>query len=256
MERDGIQRQHDEAKRISDEVEKLPLPKSEEGTITIPVAEKGPQEGRTRSVRVLRMGDAEVWLHDRPADQERRQTLEWTWRDKRMKERGMQSDWRILRDRLKDRDRRIARQEAKIKAINEESAKAAESDRAAASPLPPGVGGAQAAKYSRAEPKSKGQVTNDNAEDSRTTIPDGQARLWRDELDGLRNEGTRYDQERFAQVRVDGAAVEDPAFREAHQIAKEQGVTLIPVSGTNFGAVVIGRTVPTLSVQRWRSALA
>jgi hypothetical protein len=94
-----------------------------------------------------------VWLHDRPADQERRQTLEWTWRDKRMKERGMQSDWRILRDRLQNRDLRIARQEAKIKAINEESAKAAESDSApAASPLPPGVGAAQATPFAEPPP--------------------------------------------------------------------------------------------------------
>lgn len=98
-------------------------------------------------------------------------------------------------------------------------------------------------KYSRMEPTEKGQVTDDNAEGERTTIPDGQAGLWRDELSRIRDQGTRYDQERLAQVQIDEEATEDADFQAAYQVAKGQGVELIPVSEADFGGVAIGDTI-------------
>ena len=93
---------------------------------------------------------------------------------------------------------------------------------------------------------------NDYAEGSGQTIPDGQAGLWRTRLDQVRNGGTRYDQERFAQVQVDEEATQDAAFQEAYQVAKEHGFELIPVTGLDYGGVHIGKTILVSSdTARW-----
>lgn len=95
-------------------------------------------------------------------------------------------------------------------------------------------------------------MTDDYSEGAGQAIPDGQAGLWRSQLDSVRNGGTRFDQERLAQVQVDEAATQDPAFQEAYQIAKDNGFELVPVTGLDYGGVLIGDTVlVSTDTARW-----
>lgn len=105
--------------RIEKEVKKLPFPEvSSEPAILTVGANKGQHYGTS-----WKMGDAWVLqrLTDGPPDRmtmERRETLEYGWRKNREKDMG----WKHPMQSSRDLERRIKRQEAKIKAITTEAA--------------------------------------------------------------------------------------------------------------------------------------